>query len=94
MGPHLSKSKAKRVSGNGKAATNVRVHEEDGCVALDFTFEGDQRDERIRLSIHPDDFLLLAHQMRTVDEKAFLGAFAKAILEIDYGLSSSAPLPR
>lgn len=94
MGPHLSKSMARRVSGNGKTARNVRVHEDDGYVALDFTFEGQQRNEQNRLSIHPDDFLLLAHQMRTVDEKAFLSAFAKAILEIDYGLSSSSPLPR
>jgi hypothetical protein len=84
MGPHLSKSMAKRVSGNGKTARNVRVHMDDEHVAFDFTFEGPQRDESIRLSIHPEDFLQVAHRMLSTNKKAFLAAFAKAILEQDY----------
>jgi hypothetical protein len=84
MGAPLSKSKATRTSENGKSAKNVSVYSDGDHLTLDFTLEGDQRDQSFRVAIHPDDFLQVAHQMHSANKKAFLSAFAKAILGQDY----------
>lgn len=83
----LDKSGARRLSGVGAIAKGVDVHSDhlDGeLLALTFTFRSDQREEEVRVTIHPDDFVQIAHQMRGVDQKAFLDTFAKAILIKDY----------
>jgi hypothetical protein len=84
LGVHLTKSKAARTSGNGSVAKSVSVYSDGDHLTLDFTLEGDQRDQSFHVAIHPDDFLQVAHQMHNANKKAFLGAFAKAILGQDY----------
>ncbi|MCZ7929521.1 hypothetical protein [Agrobacterium pusense] len=84
MGAPLTKSKATRSSGNGGVAENVSAYNDGDHLTLDFTLVGDQRDQSFRVAIHPDDFLQVAHQMQRADKKAFLAAFAKAILGQDY----------
>lgn len=84
MGAPLTKSRATRTSGNGGVAENVSAYNDGDNLTLDFTLVGDQRDQSFRVAIHPDDFLQVAHQMHRADKKAFLAAFAKAILGQDY----------
>lgn len=78
----LPKSSACRTSGKGGGASSLDVYRDvigdEDCLKLTFTLRGEQRRETITVSIHPDDFLQVAHQMRGVNEDAFLEAFAKA----------------
>lgn len=84
----LPKSSAYRTSGKGGVASSLEVYRDvigdEDRLTLTFTLRGEQRGETITVSVHPDDFLQIAHQMRGVNEDAFLAAFAKAILVQDY----------